>query len=140
MKNKYAHLLFFRYMDGTFKVVSEPFKQLYSIHAFIKQNGELKQVPLAFALMSGKRRRDYRRVLNAIRNLLPDEIHVKVQCIVADFGTALWQAVEKVFPGKQIQGCVFHWTQAIWRKVQGLGLGSAYKDDDVVHKYIKQIM
>lgn len=74
-------------MNGTFKVVREPFTQLYSIHSFIKHDGELKQVLLAFALMSGKRRCDYRRVLEAIRNLLPNEM--KVQCIVVDFEAAL---------------------------------------------------
>ena len=54
------------YMDGTFKVIKEPFTQLYSIHSFVKQNGEVKQVPLAFVLMSGKRKHDYRRVLTAV--------------------------------------------------------------------------
>ena len=35
---------------------------------------------------------------------------------------------------------MFHWTQAIWRKVQGLRLASVYKDDDATHKYIRRIM
>ena len=125
-------------MDSTFKVVREPFTQLYSIHLFVKQDGALKQVPLAFVLMSGKRRRDYKKVLEAIRNLLPDEINL--QCIFADFEAALWRAVEQVFYDAQIQGFVFHWTQAIWRKVQDLGLTTVYKSDDAVYKYIKQLM
>ena len=74
-------------MDGIFKIIKEPFTQLYSIHSFVKQNGEVKQVPLAFVLMSGKRKHDYHQVLTAVRNLLPEEI--KVQCDVADFEAAL---------------------------------------------------
>eukprot|EP00794_Sanderia_malayensis_P008565 gene8565-biopygen6851 len=35
------------YMDGTFKIVKEPFTQLFSIHAFLKgENGNIKQTPL----------------------------------------------------------------------------------------------
>jgi hypothetical protein len=39
--------------------------------------------------------------------------------------------VRLVFPSlpslKSIQGCVFHWTQAIWRKVQAVGLTTPYQ-------------
>jgi hypothetical protein len=34
------------YMDATFKVVKDPFKQLFSIHAFVRQNNDVKQVKL----------------------------------------------------------------------------------------------
>ena len=40
------------YVDASFKVIKQPFTQLFSIHAFAKKDGELMQTPLAFVVMS----------------------------------------------------------------------------------------
>ena len=59
------------YIDATFKVVSPLFKPLFSIHTFIKHNSSIKQVPLLFAVMSAKRKKDYKKVLKAVKSMLP---------------------------------------------------------------------
>jgi transposase-like protein len=45
-----------------------------------------------------------------------------VKGFVADFEAALWQALKARFPRCPIQGCAFHWSQAVFRKVQEHGL------------------
>lgn len=40
-----------------------------------------------------------------------------VKKVTADFEKAVWNAVRTVYPGVKLTGCVFHWTQALWRKV-----------------------
>ena len=87
--------------------------------------------------MSGKSRRDYRHVLKAVKNLLSDAICI--EGVVVDFECELCQAVKKVFPDAKIQGCAFHWTQAVL-KVQGLELSTAFHEDDATHKFIKRLM
>ncbi|KAH3704810.1 hypothetical protein DPMN_079871 [Dreissena polymorpha] len=44
------------YLDGTFDVVNKPFAQLFSIHAFMRKDDNMKEVPLLFVLMSKRRK------------------------------------------------------------------------------------
>ena len=50
------------YIDRNDKIVKDPFHQLVSISAFVMSAESAKQVPLAFVLMSSKKKRDYKKV------------------------------------------------------------------------------
>ncbi|XP_068677112.1 uncharacterized protein [Montipora foliosa] len=127
------------YVDGTFKLVSRPFQQLLSINSFVRSGDCAKQVPLVFIMMSGQRKGDYKKVLREIINLLPGAT-TAVQQVTVDFEKGLWSALRTVLPDVQIRGCVFHWTQAIWRKVQELGLQVAYTEDQGTYGWIRKLL
>lgn len=103
------------YMDATFKLCRRPFTQLLTLNAFIKNDDHVKQVPLVFAIMSGKKKRDNKAVLEAVLSILPDQPEVKL--VTLDFEKAIWSAMRQVLPDVELKGCSFHWTQALWRKV-----------------------
>ena len=103
------------YVDSTFKLCPQPFTQLFSINAFVRSGEQAKQVPLLFVLMSGKRKRDYRAVLKEVLRILPSP--PAVRSITLDFERAVWTVFRELLPNVSLQGCLFHWTQALWRKV-----------------------
>ena len=144
------HLLFFTslmltfltsakewYLDATFKSVGEPFKQLWSIHAFIKQGDHMKQVPLAYVIMSGRSEDDYVVVLRHLQRHFPSPPSVTTALL--DFELAVWNAMRTVFPGVELRGCGFHWSQALWKHVLDLGLARAYMEKALTHKFIRRL-
>ena len=65
--------------------------------------------------MSGKRKKDYRKVLTSILEALPNP--PLVRSAVMDFEIRLWEPFPEVYPGVKLQGCFFPCTQAVWRKI-----------------------
>ncbi|KAL8586094.1 hypothetical protein ACOMHN_065438 [Nucella lapillus] len=57
--------------------------------------------------------------------------------IQTDFEQAVLQACRIVFPQSSLRGCFFHFSQSIWRKVQNLGLTTAYRDDPEVRDIVR---
>ena len=77
--------------------------------------------------MSGKRRKYYKKVFSKTKELLGEEL--SVQEITIDFEESVWRAILDVLPNVYIRGCSFHWGQAVWRKIQEVGLQVSYTDD-----------
>ena len=89
--------------------------------------------------MSARRKRDYRAEFRRLLALLPSS--PAVTTVVADFEAALWRSVPHAL-GEQVvmHGCTFHWSQALWRKLQELGLAAAYMQHDSLHRYCRRLM
>jgi hypothetical protein len=45
-----------------------------------------------------------------------------------DFEASSILAIRQCFPNAEIKGCLFHYGQSVWRKIQQLGLGASYLD------------
>ena len=86
------------HLDGTFKVVSLPFTQLFTVNAFITKGTASKQVPLAVCLMSGRRTDDYTAVLKTMKDSLPSL--VQVTDFMLDFERAMWPEMDELNLGK----------------------------------------
>lgn len=119
------------YVDGTFKIVKLPFTQMFSVHVFVKAGLCQIQIPVAFVMMSGRSSPDYVSVFKALLELVPQ---AKVQRIVLDFEKAVWSALYGMmerdeFPRVTIKGCFFHFTQAVFRRIQNLGMKTQYARD-----------
>jgi hypothetical protein len=59
--------------------------------------------------------------------------------IQIDFEAAVYDAVRRCFPFTQVTGCFFYFVQAVWRRVQALGLVSLYNLNGHFSELVKMI-
>ena len=83
-------------------------------NAFIKTNQHAKQVPLLFVLMSGQKKNDHQKVLKRLIDILPWV--PAIQEMTLDLERSQ-DRFNRQIPHPLMHGCLFHWTQALWRKV-----------------------
>ncbi|KRZ65241.1 hypothetical protein T10_4418, partial [Trichinella papuae] len=62
------------------------------------------------------------------------------QTIICDFETALIPALQGTFLGAYIQGCYFHFCQAVLRKVTDLRMRSSYIHETATKKKVKMLL
>lgn len=75
--------------------------------------------------MSRMLTRDYKAVLSAVVSSMPRR--PAVQVAVVDFEKGMWKGIRLVLPGVTLEGCCFHFNQALWRRIQKLGLAKIVK-------------
>ena len=86
--------------DGTFKVVPELFFQLYTVHTKIGVN----YPPCIYFLLPDKTENTYRRMVDILKELLPDIIP---DIILLDFEKAAHNAFQSGYIDSDISGCFF---------------------------------
>lgn len=119
------------FADGTFKVVPSLFYQLYTIHFQFAQ-GVIP--PVLYCLLQDKSGTTYNRLLDAVRELLPN---AAPEIIVTDFEKAAMAAFQQKFPSCRVTGCYFHLSQAVLRKVYELGMRREYDNNDELRGMIR---
>ena len=82
---------------------------------------------MVYMLLPNKTRETYNQAFTLLKETAQSQgIHIRPDTIVTDFEVGLIQAVELNFPIASLTGCYFHFTQALWRKIQGVGLQTEY--------------
>lgn len=121
------------FADGTFRVAPNGFEQLYTIHGFV--NNEV--FPAIYALLSERTEQAYEQLLHEILLLHAGLDPVSV---LFDFELAAIRAFQSTFPGTTITGCMFHFGQCIWRKLQSEGLSERYRDEPEFALLVKRLL
>lgn len=104
------------FIDGTFKVTPANFKQCFIIMMF-DPSVDL-YIPIFYILLDEKDELTYSNALNWIK--VQCGFNINPNAITCDFEKALINAVNSQFRNSNIIGCLFHFKQALRRKLLSL--------------------
>ena len=98
-------------LDGTFDVVNELYTQLFTLHGITDEGWVF---PLVYALLPDKKTSSYKYVLNEL-TFNAFGLLLNPTIVIMDFERAEINAVNAIFPNAKLQGCHFHFFQALHR-------------------------
>ena len=136
------------FLDATFRCVVKPFLQLLCFHVVFDNGISSVSVPVMFVIMSQRRKVNYLAIFNRVLDLLQVRFHAKpfVTRIIVDFEYAIWQCLrqirdeERFREGFEVKGCLFHFCQAVYRRVIKFHLDHYYINDSKIRFIIKMLM
>ncbi|CAF4343910.1 unnamed protein product, partial [Rotaria magnacalcarata] len=98
------------FANGTFKACPDDYYQLFILHAMMTD----AITPLVYGLLIGKSAEDY----NLFFEKVLKQDNFQPESIVTDFETGTIRSVKDMLPNILHKGCLFHFSQAVWRQVQ----------------------
>ena len=86
-------------------------------------------LPLVFSLLPKKDTATYNRFVAILKDIASrHNLNFSPTRVSLDFECASRNAAAYTFPTTELQGCLFNYAKAIWRKTQECGLQTDYKD------------
>lgn len=117
------------FVDMSFYMVPTGFQQLMVIMLF--SHPHQMYIPIWFILLQSKKEATYVRALNQAIKTSPALLNAVT--ITSDFEKGLLNAVHSEFPSAIFIGCLFHFKQALWRKLIDLGI-----PEELVHELMSE--
>lgn len=109
------------YGDGTFRVVPNPFYQLYSLHIDLSNDRDsVNFVPVLYILLPNKSQDTYVRLFTTLKN----QFAVNIKVFRCDYEISTINAVKSVYPEVEVKGCFYHFNNAVWRMSKKMGLNN----------------
>ncbi|KAL0872119.1 hypothetical protein ABMA27_004539 [Loxostege sticticalis] len=113
--NIYNNFLFADYNDKKTRILlfaSEEGREL------LKQAKEA-YFPVLYGLLPNKKSTTYEIFFDLIKSQVPE---FNPSVITTDFELGLMGAIQEIYPNTQSRGCLFHFSQAVWRQAKKHGL------------------
>ena len=102
------------FIDATFFFAPLGFYQMLTFHGVLS-NG--KTFVAGFVLMESKSESNYIDIFCQLKTIIScQSLYLSPDLIMVDFEKALQNALKQVFSDSKLQGCWFHFTQALRRK------------------------
>ncbi|CAF3217150.1 unnamed protein product, partial [Rotaria sp. Silwood2] len=97
--------------------------------------------PCVIGLLCDRKARTYRELFRELKHHATRlKTTFNPNTITSDFEKALIKAVADEFPQARHTGCYFHFTQALYRNIQKLGLTTAYRDTETTRIVCRKLM
>ncbi|CAF4423484.1 unnamed protein product [Rotaria socialis] len=117
-------------MDGTFSTCPKIFDQVFTIHSIKYEQSFI----CGIGLLPDRKKSTYRFVFEELKGLaVRMNLVFSPSTIITDFEHSLADAIISEFPSSNQYGCYFHFTEAVYRQIQHLGLSSGYCSDGSFH-------
>ena len=123
-------------VDSTFKITpSSPKRCFYQLLVICSK--ELEHFhPLVYILMSNKTYKLYKEVFTFVHQICP---RFSPNIILSDFESAQTKALKERFSSSTLQGCWFHFVQALLRKINVTGLIPSYRRNERFKSFVKRL-
>ena len=105
--------------------------------------GEGIHFTMFYVLMKKRRVGDYERLFKRLQSFCVHEFNFSLfihkRKVITDYETAVFAALKPY--GCNMQGCLFHFTQCVYRKVKQFGLADEYnRHKSTVNIYVRLLM